>query len=363
MNHEFAHIIGGSQWLMEPKAFRAMVKRAEAATPDAIQAAVKAYSDRPPSLHMMGDVAVIHMCGPITYRRSWFSMFFGSATIEDMQTQFRMARRDESVKAIAFRGESGGGEVTMVPEFADEIYAARGEKPIIGIADTMVCSAALWIMAQCDQLYVSASSQVGSCGVFLEHEDISAMLEKIGVKMTLIAYGKHKVDGNSYEPLSDDVKADLQQEVNDVGLEFDAAMARGRGVSRKVVADQFGQGKVFRGKKIIAAGLADKFGTFSQAMQKLTKGRAMAAVGTGAIQGDVDLPVIEAATVQASVCECCGKSSCACTADTCGSDCPTCSPECPCVRPAEDAKAETDTEAGHAAADNDALAVALALSE
>jgi signal peptide peptidase SppA len=283
MNHDLAQILGGSLWLMEPKAFRAMVKRAASVTAEAIQAAqaaLLAYAERPPSLNMMGDVAVIHMSGPITYRPSWFSMIFGGATIESMQTQFRMALRDESVKTIAFRCDSPGGEVLMVPEFADEIFAARGQKPIIAVADTDVCSAALWIAAQADQLHVSASSYVGSVGCYLEHDDLSGMLEQEGVKITLIHYGKHKVDGNIYEPLSDEVKASLQEQVDAVGIEFDTAMARGRGVTRKVVSEQFGQGKVFRGKKAIEAGLADKMGTFGQVMGKLTKGRT--AVGARA---------------------------------------------------------------------------------
>lgn len=290
MNHEFAQLIGGSRWLMEPKAFRAMVKRAETATADAIHAAVKAYADRPPSLNMLGDVAVINMCGPITYRPSFFSMFFGSATIEEMQTQFRMALRDDSVKSIAFRCDSPGGAVDYCPEFADEIFAARGQKPIVACADVMICSAALWLAAQTDAIYVSSSSCVGSIGVFLEHVSIQKRLEQAGVKVTLVAYGDHKTDGNEYEDLTPEVQAELQAIVDEVGAEFDAAMARGRGVSKKVVADSFGQGKVFRGKKAITAGLADKMGTFAQVMGKMTKGRSMAAAvaANKAVQSNVE---------------------------------------------------------------------------
>lgn len=276
MNHQLAHIIGGSRWLMEPRAFRAMVERAKLATAEAIQAAADAFGRREPTLNLLGDVAVIHMCGPITYKRSWFSYYFGGATIEEMQAQFRMALRDDAVKTIAFRADTPGGTVDMVPEFADEIYAARGQKPIIAFADTDICSAGIWLAAQCDQVYVSASSRVGSVGVYLQHDDYSKMLEEVGVKVTLIQYGDHKTDGNPYEPLSEEVTASLQADVDSVGAEFDTAMARGRGVTRKVVAEQFGQGKCFRGKKAIEVGLADKPGTFAQVMAKLTKGRNMA---------------------------------------------------------------------------------------
>jgi signal peptide peptidase SppA len=353
---------------MEPKAFRAMVKRAETATPEAIHAAVQAYADRPPSLHMLGDVAVIPMCGPITYKRSWFSMFFGGATIEDMQTQFRLALRDDSVKSIAFRCDTPGGTVDYVPEFADEIFAARGQKPIIALADTMICSAGIWLASQADAIYVSSSSSVGSIGVFLEHVSFAKMLEQAGVKVTLISYGENKTAGNEYEDLTPEAEADFQALVNDVGAEFDGAMARGRGVSRKVVADAFGQGKVFRGKKIIAAGLADKMGTFTQVMGKLTKGRGMVAAGGVDIHATIEPVTVPEARKTGMGSrqdeDCCHSCSEACPCEhtsTCPADCPTCEAGCQCATAAEDAKATADAEA-RVAADNDALAVMAVLA-
>ena len=92
------------------------------------------------------------------------------------------------------------------------------------------------------------------------------MLEKAGVKVTLISHGAHKVDGNAYEPLSAEVEAEIQKQVDEIGGWFDAAVARGRGVTVKAVLEQFGQGQVFRGKEALARGLADKSGTFMQAI-------------------------------------------------------------------------------------------------
>lgn len=273
MNYEFAKLLDGSRWLMEPRAFRAMIKRAEAATPDAIQAAIKAYNPQA-GPQMFGDVAVITAGGPITYKSSWFSMYFGGSSIEDMQTKLRAALADPAVKTILFRCDSPGGCVEMVPEFADEVFAARGQKPILGAADTMIASAMYWIASQFDTIYATTSSRLGAIGVFTEHDDISGMLEKAGIKVTLISHGAHKVDGNPYEPLPDDVRAEIQEDVDAVGDLFDNAVARGRGVTKKVVLDTFGQGDVFSGKEAIALGLADKHGTFSQVLAKLTKGRS-----------------------------------------------------------------------------------------
>lgn len=282
MRSELAQFFANA-FLMEPRALRALAERADRATDAAIAAAEAAYAGRAaPTPTMMGDVAVINCCGPITYRAGWLSYFFGGSSIEDMQAQLRTAVADPAVRLIAFRWDSPGGECSMIPEFADEIFAAREAKPIVSIADTMIASAAYWLAAQTQTIYASVSSMLGSIGVYVQHEDISQMLEHAGVTITQIAHGARKLDLMPYAPLSDEARAMLQAYVDEIGGEFEAAVARGRGVSRKQVLDEFGQGQVFRGKRAIGLGLADKLGTAAQVISKLTKGRATIVPGTAA---------------------------------------------------------------------------------
>jgi hypothetical protein len=44
--------------------------------------------------------------------------------------------------------------------------------------------------------------------VWTMHIDQSKLLEELGIKVTLIFEGEHKVDGNPFEPLSNDARAD-----------------------------------------------------------------------------------------------------------------------------------------------------------
>lgn len=305
MSHEIVQqLTGGARWLAElfgrselfvdRKGFAAWMaeanlKAAALGSPDALQAAMTAYAARPTGPTMMGDVAVIEMCGPVTYKSSWFSYYFGGASIQDLQQQFMTALVDPAVKTIVFRVDSPGGCIDMCQEFADVIFGARGQKPIVAVADTLVASAAYWIASQADTIYASTSAQIGAIGVFCTHADISGLLEQAGVKITLIAHGDHKVEGNEYEPLSEAARADFQASVDEIGDWFDSSVARGRGVKKTAVLASFGQGKVFRGKQAIALGLADKPGTFGQVMAKLTKGRSssVGARAEGAAPADV----------------------------------------------------------------------------
>ena len=74
---------------------------------------------------------------------------------------------------------------------------------------------------------------------------MSKMLEEIGVKITLIKYGEHKVDANPYEPLSESAEAELQAGVDFYGQLFDKAVAKGRDKTTDVIRSTFGQGRMF----------------------------------------------------------------------------------------------------------------------
>lgn len=283
MKKTFAGLFGSSRWLIERTAMQGLLHKMEALTPEALQAAeakAAAYSSATEPT-MVGDVAVIPICGPIFYKPSWYAMYFGGAILTTIRSQFRTAVNDPNVKAIVFPCDSPGGIIDMVPEFAKELFAARGTKPMMAVADTMIASAAYWLAAQCDQIYVTESSRVGSVGVYAEHEDISGMLEQIGVKITLIAYGEHKCDGNPYEPLSDEARETIQASVNRAGEKFTLASARGRGVTKKVVLDTFGQGQMFDGDEAITLGMADKIGPIDQVLARASKGRTTRATVLG----------------------------------------------------------------------------------
>lgn len=298
MTRAFAEVLDGSHWLIEPNAMRALLARSLATTGGEIeraQDAVAGFQDRLAQPTMAGDVAVISMAGPIVYKMSWFAMLFGCASIEMMRMQFRTAIADPAVKTIVFRCDTPGGVVDMVPEFADEVYAARGPKQILFVADTMIASAGYWLAAQGDAIYATRSSHLGSIGVYTQHEDISVMLDRLGVKITLIAHPDKKIEGNPFEPLAEAAKQNIQAQVDEIGLEFEAAVMRGRGVSRARVLEWTQLGVPPRGKRAIEIGLADKVGTFDGLLAKLTKGRA-----AGSIMTKASVPVVGDVAIQAA---------------------------------------------------------------
>jgi ClpP class serine protease len=70
------------------------------------------------------------------------------------------------VHSILIDVDSPGGDVSLVPELAAEIRAARGQKPIVAVANTFAASAAYWIASGGRRARRVAVGQVGSIGVY-----------------------------------------------------------------------------------------------------------------------------------------------------------------------------------------------------
>jgi hypothetical protein len=90
----------------------------------------------------------------------------------------------------------------------------------------------------CDQFFVTPGGLVGSIGVYSMHQDISKRSRRGRREDTFISAGKHKVDGNQFEPLGDETRQRIQERVDEVYDQFVHDVARGRGVPREPVTQR-----------------------------------------------------------------------------------------------------------------------------
>jgi len=218
-----------------------------------------------------GIVALIPVLGVITHRANLFSDISGGGgtSIEKLTQQFRQAVSSPSVKAIVFDIDSPGGSVDGCFELAQEIYEARGRKKIVSVSNTLCASAAYALGSAASELVIAPSGMAGSIGVYASHADHSKELEKLGVKITFISAGKYKTEGMPTEPLSEEARAYLQNEVNDFYQIFLRAVAQSRNDSQANVREGYGQGRCVMGAKAVRANLADRVGTLDEVLLRL----------------------------------------------------------------------------------------------
>jgi ClpP class serine protease len=181
--------------------------------------------------------------------------WWGEAGYDRIGSAFRAALADEEVRAIALHIDSPGGEVSGCDRLAEQIFAARGPKPIWAILDEAGYSAAYWLAAAADHVTVPRTGGTGSVGVVGMHLDITKALDQIGFKVTTIQFGERKTDSYPTTPLSEPALAKFQADVDAIGEMFVDAVARYRGIAASAVRDQ--EADTFLGAAGVAAGLAD----------------------------------------------------------------------------------------------------------
>lgn len=235
-----------------------------------------------------GTVAVLPLSGVISQKMNLMSEMSGGTSTERFAQSFRQAMADPTVGAVLLEVDSPGGGVYGISELADEIYAARGQKPIVAIANSMAASAAYWLASAADEVVVTPSGEVGSIGVFTMHEDTSALNEKIGVKTTLISAGRYKTESNPYEPLAPGAMAAIQDRVNQYYDAFTAAVARQRGVQQRDVMRGYGEGRVVGARDAVREGMADRVGTFDETVARLMRAPARKPMNTRSQAEELD---------------------------------------------------------------------------
>lgn len=244
---------------------RRYVAEADAAGP------INAASTQRSNVSRAGSIAVVPLYGTVMQRAGMMEMCGGGTSVQSFTSAFRQALADETISQILIEIDSPGGSVYGVSELFSEIYGARNTKPVVAIANSLAASAAYWVGCAASEFYVTPGGEVGSIGVWQAHEDWSAALSEEGIKTTLISAGKYKVEGNPYEPLSEDAQAFMQSRVDDYYTAFTKAVAKGRGVSIDSVRNGMGQGRVLGADAALAENMVDGIATMDEVIKKMSR--------------------------------------------------------------------------------------------
>lgn len=216
-------------------------------------------------------VAIITVEGSLVNRGAWIGTDSGLVSYEGIAAQLRDVRDDQEVKAVILDLDSPGGEATGMYAVAQLVKEVNAIKPVIAVVNDMAASAGYGIAANAREIVVSPTSVVGSIGVVMTHIDRSGEMANKGLKATFIYAGAHKVDGNAYGPLSDSVRADLQNEVAKFYDQFIGLVAGGRGAKLTADMARATEARVFLGQEAVDRGLADRVASFDDILAEYSK--------------------------------------------------------------------------------------------
>lgn len=224
-------------------------------------------------------IGVLPIHGSLIPRGNDMTESSGIASVDRLAADFRSLVANPDVDAVVLDIDSPGGVVYGIAEFAAEIRAARGTKPIVAQAWDLAASAAYYIASAADEIVVTPSGEVGSIGVVMLHTDFSKAFDEAGITNTIIRAGKFKAEANHFEPLTEEAREFEQGRVDDYYKEFVSDVAKGRGVTASVVRNEFGEGRLLGAKDALGRGMVDRIGTFSETVRRLGTPQQRAKVG------------------------------------------------------------------------------------
>jgi len=184
----------------------------------------------------------------------------------------RSAFEDQGAKAVVLLINSPGGSPVQAGIINDEIHRLKKlhDKPVYAVVEETCASAAYYIAAAADRIYVDKASIVGSIGVLMDGFGFTGLMDKVGVERRLLTAGVNKGFLDPFSPQNATHRAYAQDMLNEIHAQFIDVVRTGRGDRLKETPELF-SGLAWSGSKAITLGLADDFGSLDQVAREVVK--------------------------------------------------------------------------------------------
>ena len=221
-------------------------------------------------LESRDGVGIINIGGVIAPYMNIVTMISGGTTIDQLALSFGEAMRSKDIKAIVLNIDSPGGDINGIHEFANMVYQARGQKPIVAYVSSMSASAAYWISSAADYVIADKTATLGSIGVvasWVTYEEKKGIKE---YKLVSSQTPRKQQDLTSEEGISS-----IQAEIDGLANIFIESVALHRGFDAKHVENNFGKGGMLLSEDAISVGMADGLGSLEGVISSLQGGRSV----------------------------------------------------------------------------------------
>ncbi len=194
------------------------------------------------------------------------------ASAENVLSAVRAAFEDDGAQALVLLIDSPGGSPVQAGIINDEITRLKAvhNKKVYAVVEETCASAAYYIAASADSIYVDKASLIGSIGVLMDGFGFTGLMEKLGVERRLMVAGENKAMLDPFSPQDDAQRAYIQSMLGEIHAQFIAVVRKGRGNRLKETPDTF-TGLVWSGQQAVEQGLADGLGSLDQVAREVVK--------------------------------------------------------------------------------------------
>ena len=196
----------------------------------------------------------------------------GDASAEAVVAAMRSAFEDVGAQAVVLLINSPGGSPVQAGIINDEIkrLRAKHKKPVYAVVEESCASAAYYIAAAADRIFVDKASIVGSIGVLMDGFGFTGLMDKLGVERRLMTAGANKGFLDPFSPQTDKHRVFAQGMLDQVHRQFIDVVKAGRGKRLKDTPELF-SGLFWTGQQAVEMGLADQLGSVDFVAREVVK--------------------------------------------------------------------------------------------
>lgn len=215
-----------------------------------------------------GGIAVLPIQGVIANKANLMTRISGGSSAQLLTRQVASMRADPRVRGAVLDFDTPGGSVFGIPALGAEIRALAAEKPTASVSTGMMASAGYWTGSAANAVYLSGSTDhVGSIGVVATHSYDPKRAG--GQQVTEVTAGRYKRMVSDTGPLTQEGRAYLQSQVDELYRAFVEAVAENRRASVDDVLEHMADGRIFIGRQAVEAGLADGIATVETVVEQM----------------------------------------------------------------------------------------------
>ena len=218
-------------------------------------------------------IAVYYAYGDIVDKASPQSIFQDDRQIvgNDMCKDLEDLAKDDDVKAVVIRVNSGGGSAYASEQIWHQISELKKVKPVIVSMSGAAASGGYYLSSNANWIVADPTTITGSIGIFGLFLDRSELYtKKLGITYAEVKTHRHSVFGASGHPFTPEQLSLLQNNVNRGYMLFKKRVAEGRKMTMEQV-ENIAQGRVWLGQDAIKLKLVDQLGGLDDAIAKAAK--------------------------------------------------------------------------------------------
>lgn len=190
-------------------------------------------------------VAFLSISGPLTKYPTSMQPLIGGSSYLGIERAMHLMAADDRVKVAVLKFDSPGGTSSGCVECGEAIAELGKKKHTVALADGAMTSAAFLLASQCNEVFASPSSRVGSIGAMTILMDTSGVADTKKVKVIPVVSGSLKAVGAPGVPVTDAHIAYIQELIDDAADLFVGAIQSKRKLSTESMSKVRSEARIY----------------------------------------------------------------------------------------------------------------------